>query len=346
MKLPDEARQLKRAWDHLQAPPVHLVYQGTHCGNDTVARLFKDIVVDELHKATNCDACTVSRVAPPSSSSEMVVLLTLLRHQSHELAEIRREGELRELATIRREGELRQELAVVKEMTEDIQGKVTTMHQQLVDIATQQNGILGDVKATMDLLRVQANQLAQISYATNATLDALTTLVQGDKDVPRLVLVKLATGGPTWKGSWHNYVGDNVLARFKTFSGCTETYQLRFLCEKTLKPVDGEKGYELTLHSHKFKKFVHNAGAALSMTCAVLKLVVAVARPVAMIAGVELPTLDLLDLSAVRSIKVGATDLGHVFEGTEIGGALDQMDGTDRPKSIGYIGTDWQRGSL
>ena len=161
----------------------------------------------------------------------------------------------------------------------------------------------------------QSSRLEQIAGSTSATFKAIKTHVQGDAAVPTLVTLT-RKGAPAWKGAWHDNVKDNTLARVKNAVGSHNFYQLHFLCEKTLLPVAGHPGYELKLSSEGLKKFLHTAGPVLNATCAVLKLVTTVARPLAKVVGLDdyVPSIEGVDLSSVREIECGGTTMGELFD--------------------------------
>ena len=92
-------------------------------------------------------------------------------------------------------------------------------------------------------------------------------------------------------------------------------------------PAPGhEIGYEVELPSAKFKHFVGVVAPILSATCTVLKVAAAVARPVAKMAGVELPASEGLNLACLRDVKCGESTLGEVFEGTAVGEVMTRLE--------------------
>jgi len=123
---------------------------------------------------------------------------------------------------------------------------------------------------------------------------------------------------PAWQGAWYERTGDNLKARLKGKVGMTRFLQLHFLCEKTLMPVEGHPGYELEVPSQRFEAFMQKAGPILGATCAVLKLVTAVGRPVAKMVGVDLPKVGSFDLGALKKMKLGEATVEEVFKGTGI----------------------------
>ena len=179
---------------------------------------------------------------------------------------------------------------------------------------------------TLGMLSAQSSQLAKIGETTAATFTALKSLSEHENDVPRLVVITLKDAPPEWKGAWHDNIGSNLLSKTEKWVGTHSFFQLRFLCEKTLLPVDGEAGYELKMPKEGFAEFLKTAGPILSATCAVLKLVTLVGRPVAKIAGIDLPEIGPLDMDGVRDIKLGESTVGEAFEGTGVADMLDQIE--------------------
>ena len=121
-----------------------------------------------------------------------------------------------------------------------------------------------------------------------------------------------------------------MFAKTKNAIGTHQFFQLRFLCEKTLLPVDGHDGYELKMSSEGLRKFLETAGPILGATCAILKLVATVARPLAKVVGVEdyVPTFKL-DLTNVREIECGTTTVGELFKEQ-----LDQIESFGKPNYL------------
>ena len=111
---------------------------------------------------------------------------------------------------------------------------------------------------------------------------------------------------------------EEAIRKAESWVGTHSFFQLCFLCEKTLLPVADEPGYELEMPRERFAEFMATAGPILSATCAVLKLVTLVGRPVAKIAGIDLPQIGSLDMDCVRDIKLGESTVGEAFE-------LDQL---------------------
>eukprot|EP01048_Picozoa_sp_COSAG05_P021166 COSAG05_NODE_3812_length_1825_cov_24.267092_2_plen_531_part_00 len=207
------------------------------------------------------------------------------------------------------------------------EGVACRLRQMAADQVTLAGAVLSQNELALEsmaMLAAQAAQLRQIGSATRATFRTLATAVQGDAQVPRFAVVSLK-GGPEWKGAWHDGVKDNLLRQLRGALGVERTYQLHFLCERTLRPVPGVKPYEIQLPSERFHEFVTKAGPVLGATCAVLRLVAAIARPVAKMVGLELPELGL-DLGAVREIQLGEATVEEILAGTAVGKQLAVAD--------------------
>ena len=109
----------------------------------------------------------------------------------------------------------------------------------------------------------QELQLSQLGDTTAATFTALKSLSEHENDVPRLVTITLKDA-PEWKGAWHDNVASNAASKIKNWIGTHQFFQLRFLCEKTLLPVEGEPGYELKMPKEAFAEFMATAGPITS----------------------------------------------------------------------------------
>jgi hypothetical protein len=182
------------------------------------------------------------------------------------------------------------------------------------------------------LLHDQSEQLTTISESTAATFTALKDLSEGTSAVPRLVTIALKDSSD-WQGAWYERTGDNLLAKVKGKVGITQFMHLHFLCEKTLRPVEGHPGYELEVPGKKFEEFMQKARPILGVTCALLKLVTAVGRPVAKLAGVDLPKVGNVDLGALKKVELGESTIGEVFEGTGIGTLFDKIESIGQSES-------------
>eukprot|EP01045_Picozoa_sp_COSAG04_P017633 COSAG04_NODE_1572_length_6292_cov_6.243178_6_plen_509_part_00 len=212
----------------------------------------------------------------------------------------------------------------VKETLEKLSQDITVSREEAQEAAAKTLGMLSD----------QSAQLARLGETTAATFTALKSLSEHENDVPRLVTITLK-GAPEWKGAWHDNIGSNLLRRAQKWVGTHSFFQLHFLCEKTLLPVADEPGYELEMPREKFAEFMATAGPILSATCAVLKLVTLVGRPVAKIAGIDLPQIGSLDMDSVRHIKLGESTVGQAFEGTGIAEMLDRIEALSPADSAG-----------
>eukprot|EP01047_Picozoa_sp_COSAG01_P033389 COSAG01_NODE_2454_length_7673_cov_68.907314_2_plen_1063_part_00 len=213
----------------------------------------------------------------------------------------------------------------VSRLRVQVRDGVELLQGRLGDVARQQTEMTGGVNETLKMLSAQSAQLAKIGETTAATFTALKSLSEHENDVPRLVTITLKDA-PEWKGAWHDNIGENLLSKAKNWVGTHSFVQLRFLCEKTLLPVPGEPGYELEMQREAFAKFMATAGPILGATCAVLKLVTLVARPVAKIAGVDLPKIGSLDMGGLRDIKLGLSTVGEAFKSTGIVEMLDRIE--------------------
>eukprot|EP01045_Picozoa_sp_COSAG04_P016995 COSAG04_NODE_1469_length_6591_cov_5.515404_1_plen_1253_part_00 len=180
-------------------------------------------------------------------------------------------------------------------------------------------------RKTLEMLSDQSDQLSRLGETTAATFTALKSLSEHENDVPRLVTLTLKDA-PEWKGAWHDNIGSNLLSKANNWVGTHQFFQLRFLCEKTLLPVEDEAGYELKMPKEAFADFMAAAGPILSATCAVLKLVTLVGRPVAKIAGIDLPEIGRINMDGVRDIKLGESTVGEAFAGTGVTELLDQIE--------------------
>eukprot|EP01045_Picozoa_sp_COSAG04_P019068 COSAG04_NODE_1818_length_5501_cov_101.025361_2_plen_1027_part_00 len=208
----------------------------------------------------------------------------------------------------------------IKDGMELLQGR-------LGDLAQQQQAVSTDVKESLQMLSDQSSQLTRLGDTTAATFTALKSLSEHEHDVPRLVTITLKDA-PEWKGAWHDNIGGNLLSKAQEWVGTHQFFQLHFLCEKTLLPVEGEAGYELKMPKEAFAEFMKEAGPILSATCAVLKLVTLIGRPVAKIAGIDLPEIGRINMDGVRDIKLGESTVGEAFAGTGIASMLDQIETT------------------
>ena len=155
-------------------------------------------------------------------------------------------------------------------------------------MAVAQTRVEHDSKLSLQLLQQQSEQLVKISRCTSATFRAVKTSVEGGAELPSLVTIKRKTT-PEWDGPWYENVGKNLGKKLQNAVGAKSYFQLHFLCEKTLMPVEGQEGYELEMPTKELAKFLKAAGPWIGATCAVLKFVTSVARPVAKVAGIDLP---------------------------------------------------------
>ena len=114
-----------------------------------------------------------------------------------------------------------------------------------------------DAKRMLAMLEEQTDHLARLGAQASATFYAIKTHVQGDAQIPTLVLLE-PKGAPAWKGAWYDNITDNVFKQFKSAIGSHKYFQLRFLCERTLLPTPGLVGYEMEVTDTKLREFVEN----------------------------------------------------------------------------------------
>ena len=200
------------------------------------------------------------------------------------------------------------------------------------EVKASQATIIAGQMTIVQKLCDQTEQLTTISKSTAATFTALKDLSEGTSAVPRLVTIALKDSSD-WQGAWYERTGDNLLAKVKGKVGITQFMHLHFLCEKTLRPVEGHPGYELEVPGKKFEEFMQKARPILGVTCALLKLVTAVGRPVAKLAGVDLPKVGNVDLGALKKVELGESTIGEVFEGTGIGTLFDKIESIGQSES-------------
>ena len=97
--------------------------------------------------------------------------------------------------------------------------------------------------------------------------------------------------------------------------------------EKTLQPAQGhETGYVVELPSADFKRIVGKAAPILKVTCSMLRVVSAVASPIAKLAGMDLPFSRGIDLACLKDVQCGESSLGEIFEGTAVGDAIAKLE--------------------
>eukprot|EP01050_Picozoa_sp_SAG11_P007483 SAG11_NODE_626_length_8100_cov_5.500875_1_plen_523_part_10 len=86
-------------------------------------------------------------------------------------------------------------------------------------------------------------------------------------------------------------------------------------------------GYEIRMPSDKLKKFLEAAGPVLGLTLSVLKMASTVARPAAMVGGINLgavgEALDYMDIAALAII--GESETGQDAEAQDLFEGLDNM---------------------
>jgi len=199
-------------------------------------------------------------------------------------------------------------------------------------LALAQAEVAGKVDLTVHLLNEQSTQLATISDSTAATFLALKDMSEGASAVPRLVTITLKDA-PAWQGAWYERTGDNLLAKLKGKVGVTQFFHLHFLCEKTLMPVLGDPGYELEIPGEKFTAFMQKIGPMLGATCALLKLVTTVGRPMAKLVGVDLPKVGSFDLGELKTMKLGESTVEEVFDGTGVDDLFDRIESIGQSES-------------
>jgi hypothetical protein len=199
-------------------------------------------------------------------------------------------------------------------------------------LALAQEEVAGKVDLTVHLLNEQSTQLATISDSTAATFLALKDMSEGASAVPRLVTITLKDA-PAWQGAWYERTGDNLLAKLKGKVGVTQFFHLHFLCEKTLMPVLGDPGYELEIPGEKFTAFMQKIGPMLGATCALLKLVTTVGRPMAKLVGVDLPKVGSFDLGELKTMKLGESTVEEVFDGTGVDDLFDRIESIGQSES-------------
>ena len=64
-----------------------------------------------------------------------------------------------------------------------------------------------------------------------------------------------------------------------------------------------------------------------------LRVVGAVASPIAKLAGVDLPLSQGIDLACLKDVKCGESTLGEIFEGTAVGDAIARIESVPAPAS-------------
>ena len=211
---------------------------------------------------------------------------------------------------------------------EDISQQVSELAGELVNLTTVQSKQTGSVEQTLAMVSSQSAQLTKMDETTAAIFQALKSLSEHKHDVPTLVVIKLKDA-PEWKGALHDNIGSNLGNHVKSWTGTHKFLELRFLCEKTLLPVSDEDGgmcWELKMTNEDFARFLKAAGPVLSATIALLKLAALVVRPVARIAGFDLPEISAPCMDVVRDVKVGESTVGEAFADTGITNALDGID--------------------
>eukprot|EP01045_Picozoa_sp_COSAG04_P010789 COSAG04_NODE_670_length_11367_cov_62.932109_6_plen_1225_part_00 len=307
-----------------------------------VSVLYFDLMVAESSPAVT----PPNEIALPSQEASSVHLATadsaggLVRTASQKLDELL-------VGQQQMEDRLSTQEQVIERLSARVQDGVELLQGRLGDLAEEQKAVGADVmgtleklgndmavsrdeaqeaaQRTLEVLSDQSDQLNRLGDTTAATFTALKSLSEHENDVPRLVTITLKDA-PEWKGAWHDNIASNLLSKASNWVGTHQFFQLRFLCEKTLLPVEGEAGYELKMPKEAFAEFMKEAGPILSATCAVLKLVTLVGRPVAKIAGIDLPEIGRINMDGVRDIKLGESTVGEAFAGTGVTELLDQIE--------------------